>query len=123
VLHSLFFLGLGFRNDILHEAFHDNNSAAASSLLGLTGGFLLLTNHILSQFKPDMHVFNSGQIWISVGVMLLAVLVARGILQMVVLATTRINLSKELVIRDNFAWGVLDGGLILVACLILISFL
>ncbi len=123
LLHSWLFLGMGPHHHILHECFHDNNSAAASSLLGLTGGFLLLTNHLLSQFKPDMHIFNTGQIWLSVGLMLVVVLAARMVLQLVVRGISGINLSNELVVRDNFAWGILDGGLILVACLVLISFL
>ena len=42
----------------------------------------------------------------------LFVLVARGILQIVVLAVLKINLRSELVVRDNLAWGLLDGGLI-----------
>ncbi len=123
VLHSILFLGFGVHNHILHECFHDNNPAAASSLLGLTGGFLLLSYRILNQFKPEMHIFNTPHIWFSVGAMLVGVLVARAVLQGIVLATTRINLSRELVIRDNLAWGVLDGGLILTICLVLVSFL
>ena len=33
------------------------------------------------------------------------------------------SLRKELVVRDNVAWGMLDGGLIFILCLILVSFL
>ena len=125
LLHSFLFLGYGTRNHILHECFHDNNPAAATSLLGLIGGVFILTNHILSQFKlrPGVHIFNSSEIWLSVGTMLLLVLLVRAILQLVVFAATRLSLRKELVVRDNVAWGMLDGGLIFILCLILVSFL
>ena len=123
LLHSFLFLGYGMRNHILHECFHDNNPAAASSLLGLTGGFLLLTNHVLDKFRPGIHIFNTQEIWMSVGMMLLLVLVVRSVFQLIVYGFTRISMRHELVVRDNVAWGLLDGGLILVLCLILISFL
>ena len=123
VLHSFLFLGYGMRNHILHECFHDNNPAAASSLLGLTGGFLLLTNHVLDKFRPGIHIFNTKEIWLSVGAMILLVLFVRGIFQLVVFSTTRISMRNELVVRDNVAWGLLDGGFILLLCLILISFI
>jgi len=123
LLHSFFFLGYGTRNHILHECFHDNNAAAATSLLGLTGGFLLLSNHVLGKFRPGIHIFNTEEIWMSVGIMLLFVLVARVVLQILVYAATGISLREELVVRDNVAWGIVDGGLILILCLILISFI
>jgi hypothetical protein len=123
VLHSFLFLGYGMRNHILHECFHDNNPAAASSLLGLTGGFLLLTNHVLDKFRPGIHIFNTKEMWISVGVMILLVLIVRGIFQLIVYGAIKLSLRNELVVRDNVAWGLLDGGLILLLCLILISFI
>ncbi len=121
VLHSFLYLGYGPRNNILHECFHDNNPAAPTSLLGLTGGFLLLTQHILNQFKAFEHIFNTHLIWIALAVMLLVVLVARGALQLVLYWSVGINLRRQLVINDNVAWGLIDGGLIFVLCLILIS--
>lgn len=123
VLHSFLFLGYGMRNHILHECFHDNNPAAASSLLGLMGGFLLLTNHVLDKFLPGIHIFNAKEIWILVGSMILLVLIVRSIFQLIVYAAARLSLRSELVIRDNVAWGLLDGGLILLLCLILIAFI
>jgi hypothetical protein len=123
LLHSFFLLGYGTRNNILHECFHDNNPAAATSLLGLTGGFLLLSNHILGKFRPGIHIFDTEEIWMSVGMMLLFVLIARAVLQLLVYAVTGISLREELVVRDNVAWGIVDGGLILILCLILISFM
>lgn len=123
VLHSFLFLGYGMRNHILHESFHDNNPAAAISLLGLTGGFLLLTNHVLGKFRPGIHIFNTEEMWISVGVMLALLFLARTVFQVIVFLLARVNLREELVVRDNVAWGILDGGLILQLALILISFL
>lgn len=122
VLHSFLFLGYGMRNHILHECFHDNNPAAACSLLGLTGGYLLLADHVLDKFRPGIHIFNTKEIWMSVGMMLLLVLIVRGIFQIAVYAVTRLSLRNELVVRDNVAWGLLDGGIILLLCLILVSF-
>ena len=121
VLHSFLYLGYGPRNNILHECFYDNNPAAPLSLLGLTGGFLLLTNHILNQFKAFEHIFNTAEIWLALGSMLLFVLLARGVLQLVLYWTVGINLRRQLVIHDNAAWGLLDGGLIFILCLILIA--
>ena len=122
VLHSFLFLGYGMRNHILHECFHDNNPAAASSLLGLTGG-LLLVNHVLDKFRPGIHIFNTKEMWMSVGLMLLLVLIVRGVFQLIVYGAAKLSLRSELVVRDNVAWGLLDGGLILLLCLILISFM
>ena len=50
-------------------------------------------------------------------------MVARLVLQLILLGLSGINLRHELVIRDNPAWGVLDGGLIFVLFLILIAVL
>ena len=122
MIHSFFYLEYGTKNHILHEAFHDNNPAAPFSLLGLVAGILPLNHQFISsnvylissERIPGAgdHMFNSPGLWLSLGVVVLFVLVARGILQIVVLAVLKINLRSELVVRDNLAWGLLDGGLI-----------
>lgn len=122
MIHSFFYLEYGTKNHILHEAFHDNNPAAPFSLLGLVAGILPLNHQFISSNVflissekipgPGDHMFNSPGLWLSLGVVVLFVLVARGILQIVVLAALKINLRQELVVRDNLAWGLLDGGLI-----------
>lgn len=121
LLHSWLFLGLGRANHILHECFHDNNPAAATSMLGLVGGMLLLNNVLLEGLDFGQHMFNVWELWVFLLASLTAVLVARWTLQLVLLAVSGINLRKELVIRDNPAWGLLDGGLIFVLFLILIA--
>lgn len=121
VLHSLLYLGLGSRNHILHECFHDNNPAAATSLLGLVGGMLLLTNAMLFGLEEGQHLFNSWELWVFLLVSLVAVLVARSVLQLLLFIFLGVNLRKELVIRDNAAWGIVDGGLIFVLFLLLFA--
>ncbi|MCZ6627062.1 MAG: hypothetical protein O7E56_02410 [SAR324 cluster bacterium] len=121
LLHSLLYLGFGTRNHILHECFHDNNPAAATSMLGLVGGLLLLNNNLLESFEQGQHMFNQWELWAFLLAALAAVVVARLVLQLILLAFAGINLRRELVIRDNPAWGILDGGLIFVLFLILIA--
>lgn len=121
VLHSFFYLGYGPRNNILHECFYDNNPAAPISLLGLTGGYLLLVLQSVAGLGPFDHVFSSSQVWLGFLVLLVFVLVARGILQLILYLVSGINLRWELVIHDNVAWGVLDGMLIFALSLILVS--
>jgi hypothetical protein len=121
LLHSWLFLGLGRANHILHECFHDNNPAAATSMLGLVGGMLLLNNGLLEGLDSGQHMFNVWELWVFLLASLTAVMLARWALQLVLLAVSGINLRKELVIRDNPAWGLLDGGLIFVLFLILIA--
>ncbi len=122
LVHSFFYLEYGARNHILHECFHDNNPAAAPfSLLGLVAGVLPLNHYLLVTFGPGQHMFNTPGLWLALGMILLFVLVARGVFQVLLLVTTGINLRRELVIRDNVAWGLLDGGLIFALVLIFIA--
>jgi hypothetical protein len=121
LIHSFFYLEYGTRNHILHECFHDNNPAAPFSLLGLVAGILPLNHYLLITFGPGQNMFNTPELWIFLGIILVFVLVARGVLQVVLYMVTGINLRRELVIADNVAWGILDGGLIFSLLLILIA--
>jgi uncharacterized membrane protein YjfL (UPF0719 family) len=121
VVHSFFYLEYGTKNDILHECFHDNNPAAPFSLLGVVGGILPLNHSLLITLGPGRHMFNSPELWVYLGLILLFVLLARGVLQVFLYLTTGINLRYELVIHDNVAWGLLDGGLIFSLILIFIG--
>ncbi|MCH8844423.1 MAG: hypothetical protein IID61_15790 [SAR324 cluster bacterium] len=112
VLHSFLYLEYGFRNNILHECFHDNNPAAPLSLFGLVAGMLMLNHQLLIFFEPEVHLFNSIGLWAFMGGILLLVLLARIVLQLILLAGWGISLRHELVIHDNIAWGIVDGGLI-----------
>ena len=121
VLHSFFYLEYGMRNHILHECFHDNNPAAPFSLLGLMAGMLPLNHYLLITFGPGQHMFNTPALWVFLGIIMAFVLIARALLQLVMYWLTGINLRRELVIADNLAWGVLDGGLIFSLLLIMIG--
>ena len=121
MIHSFLYLGYGIRNHILHECFHDNNPAAATSLLGLVGGMLLLNHQLLGLFHPREHMLNTPALWWFLGVILLLVLATRVLLQVILNLTAHISLRRELVIQDNVAWGVLDGGLILAMFMILVA--
>ncbi len=121
LLHSLLYLGLGTRHHILHESFHDNNPAAPVSMLGLVGGMLLLNHQLLMGLGDGQHMFNTWEIWVLLLEALVVVVVLRGVLQLFLLAFFGVNLREELVVKDNPAWGVLDGGLIFVLFLILIA--
>ena len=118
VIHSFLYLEYGTRNNILHECFHDNNPAAATSLLGLMAGLLMLNHHLLQLFIPEAHMFNTPHLWLFLGGVLLLVLVFRGILQVILWLAIGVNLRHELVIHDNVAWGLVDGGLIFALFLI-----
>ena len=83
------------------------------------GGILLVNNQLLSTIKFNEHLFNTPSLWWFLGLFLILVLLVRGVLQLVLLAAIKVNLGKELVIRDNVAWGILDGGLIFILFLIL----
>jgi len=118
LIHSFLYLEYGTRNHILHECFHDNNPAAATSLLGLVAGMLMLDHHLLQLFIPEAHMFNTPQLWLFLGGVLLLVLVIRGVLQVILWLAIKVNLRHELVIHDNVAWGLVDGGLIFTLFLI-----
>jgi len=120
-VHSFFYLEYGTKNHILHECFHDNNPAAPFSQMGLIMGVLPLNHQLLIIFGPGQHMFNSPGLWIMLGMIVLFVLIARGVLQVVLWVTVRINLRHELVIADNVAWGLLDGGLIFALVLIFLA--
>ena len=121
IVHSFFYLEYGTRNHILHECFHDNNPAAPLSLLGLVAGILPLNHALLVTFGPGQHMFNTPELWTFLAIILAFVLIARAALQVMLYAATGINLRRELVIADNVAWGILDGGIIFSLLLILIA--
>lgn len=120
-VHSFFYLEYGTRNHILHECFIDNNPAAPFSLLGLVAGMLPLNHYLLVTFGPGQHMFSSWDLWIFLAIILAFVLLARAVLQIVLFVVTGINLRHELVIADNVAWGILDGGLIFSLLLMLLA--
>ena len=120
VVHSLFYLGMGTRHHILHECFHENNPAAAFSLLGLVGGMLMLNHGLVGGLLPGEHMFNVAELWYFLAAAIAFVLIARLILQVILLGLLGIRLKVELV-RDNVAWGILDGGLIFTLFLILVA--
>ncbi|MEE8554305.1 MAG: DUF350 domain-containing protein [bacterium] len=118
--HSLLYLGIGSRHHILHECFHDNNPAAAFSLLGLGGGMLALNHGLIGSLRPGEHMFNTPELWYYLAGALVFVLVARYALQAILVVLFGVRLRLELV-RDNVAWGILDGGLIFTLLLMLIA--
>lgn len=122
-LHSFLYLGYGPRNHILHECFHDNNPAAPTSLLGLAAGMLMLNHQLILFIEPTEHLFSTWEPWRFLAGTLVFVLIARGVLQFILLAFLGISLRRELVIRDNAAWGLVDGGLILALSLIPVGLL
>ncbi len=121
LLHSWLYLGLGGRHHILHECFHDNNPAAATSLLGMVGGMLLLNHQLLAGLEEGQHMFNQPWLWLYLLIALIAVKIPSWVIQIVLVALFGLNTREELVERDNPAWGVLDGGLIFVFFLIFIA--
>jgi hypothetical protein len=118
LIHSFLYLEYGTRNHILHECFHDNNPAAATSLFGLAAGMLMLGHQLLQLFIPEAHMFNTPQLWLFLAGVLLLVLVLRGVLQVILWLAIGVNLRHELVIHDNVAWGLVDGGVIFALFLI-----
>jgi uncharacterized membrane protein YjfL (UPF0719 family) len=120
LLHSWFYLGLASRRHILHECFHDNNPAAAFSLLGLVAGMTALNHGLLGGLRPGEHMLNTPELWYYLGAALALVLALRLLLQGVLWLTLGVSLRGELT-RDNVAWGLLDGGLIFSLFLILIA--
>ena len=120
VAHSLFYLGLSARRNILHECFHDNNPAAAFSLLGLVAGMLTLNHGLIGGLRPGEHMFNTPELWYYLGAALSFVLVLRWLLWMSLRGGMGVDLGRELS-RDNQAWGILDGALIFSLFLILIA--
>jgi uncharacterized membrane protein YjfL (UPF0719 family) len=120
VLHSWFYLGLFSRRNILHECFHDNNPAAAFSLLGLVAGITALNHGLIGGLRPSEHMLNTPELWYYLGAALGFVLVVRLLLQAALRVLMGVSLRGELS-RDNTAWGLLDGGLIFSLFLILIA--
>jgi uncharacterized membrane protein YjfL (UPF0719 family) len=120
VLHSWFYLGLSSRRNILHECFHDNNPAAAFSLIGLVAGMTALNHGFIGGLRPGEHMLNTPELWYYLGAALGFVLVVRLLLQTVLRVLMGVSLRGELS-RENVAWGLLDGGLIFSLFLILIA--
>lgn len=123
LLHSFLYLGLGKKNNILHESFHDNNPAAPLSLLGLLAGMLMIAHSLLVDLESGQHIFNQWEIWAFLGVALVSVLGLRFLLGGLMYLVWGVKLRHELVERDNPAWGLLDGGIILALLLILAALL
>ena len=121
LLHSWLYLGIGGKNHILHECFHDNNPAAVYSMLGLLGGMLMLNHQLLGGFEEGQHMFNQPLLWGFLLGSLATVVLMRFVLQGLLALVFGVNLRVELVIRDNPAWGLLDGGVILVFFLMLLG--
>jgi len=118
LLHSWFYLGLFTRRNILGESFHDNHPAAPASLLGLMGGMLLLNHGLLQQLPPGVHLFQVPEHWGLLLMALVSVFLVRALMSLGFRALLGVNLRHEAV-RDNAAWGVLDGALIFVLTLVL----
>ena len=81
---------------------------------------LLLNNRLLDLLESGQHMLNTPLLWAYLLGALVVVLLLRGVLQLVVMSIG-INIRHELVIRDNPAWGILDGGLIFGILLLLIA--
>ena len=119
-LHSWFYLGLSSRRNILQECFHDNNPAAAFSLIGLVAGITALNHGLISGLRPGEHMLNTPALWYYLAAALGFVLAVRLLLQAALRVLMSVSLRGELS-RDNTAWGLLDGGLIFSLFLILIA--
>jgi uncharacterized membrane protein YjfL (UPF0719 family) len=118
--HSLFYLGVASRRNILHECFHENNPAAAFSLLGLVAGMLAVNHGLVGALRPGEHMLNTVELWYYLGAALAFVLVLRVLLRLLLRVAMGVDLRTEIV-RDNVAWGILDGALIFTLFLILIA--
>ena len=123
LLHSWLFLGLGGRQHILHECFHENNPAAATSLLGLVSGTLILNHQLLDGLEPGSHMFASLELWGFLLLGVVAVFVLRWVLYLMFKVLLGVSVKYEFLERRNAAWGILDGGLIFSLCLTLLALL
>ena len=119
LLHSWLYLGFGPKQHILHECFHENNPAAPISLLGLLGGILILNHRLIDPFIAGEHMFSSWEHWGFLLLGVVAVFAMRFVLYLVILVFLGVSIRKELLVKRNQAWGILDGGLIFSLCLIL----
>ena len=77
---------------------------------------------LLGALRPGEHMFNTPALWGYLAGSLVFVLLARTVLQVVLGMLFGVGLRNELV-RDNLAWGVLDGALILTLLLMLMGLL
>ncbi|MDH4120443.1 MAG: DUF350 domain-containing protein [Deltaproteobacteria bacterium] len=121
--HSLLYLGFSREKSILYQGFHHNNPAAALSLMGLMSGMLLLNHMITRTFMPGQHMFNQPELWAYLGTAMVLVLVVKTLARVVFWFTLGLDVRKELVARQNAAWGLIDGGLILSLFIILVGLL
>jgi uncharacterized membrane protein YjfL (UPF0719 family) len=120
LLHSWLYLGLSSRRNILHECFHDNNPAAAFSLIGLVAGMTALNHGFIGGLRPGEHMLNTPELWYYLGAALAFVLAVRLVLQTGLRVLPGVSPRGEAP-TDNLAWGLLDGGLIFSLFLILIA--
>lgn len=111
VLHSLTCLGLGPREHLLRESFHENNPAAPCSFSGLLAGTLLTFHALTTQLGSAAHAWQSAELWWLLALEVVSVLIMRGLLQLALRVLLGVRLREELLQRRNLAWGVLDGGL------------
>jgi hypothetical protein len=121
LLHSWLYLGLGGRENILSESFHNNNAAAPSSLLGLLAGVLVLNHRLLPPLGADAHAFSHWEQWAFLLLGMVSVFVLRGVLYVLLRGLLGVSIRAELLERHNAAWGVLDGAVILALFGILIA--
>lgn len=121
LLHSWLFVGLGSREHILHESFHENNPAAPTSLLGLVAGMLFLNRQLLATLDEGEHMFSNIEYWGFLLLGLLGVFVIRGVLYLLFRMLLEVRIRNELLFKRNMAWAILDGGLIFSLCLTLVA--
>ena len=121
LLHSWFYLGLGWREHILAESFHRNNAAAPLSLLGFLGGVLILNHQLLPPLDAGQHLLNTLAHWEFLLLGVASVFVLRAILYGLLGGVLGVSVRAELLSRRNVAWGVLDGAFIFALFLILIA--
>ncbi|MEE8385833.1 MAG: DUF350 domain-containing protein [Dehalococcoidia bacterium] len=121
LLHSWLYLGLGSKQHILHESFHENNPSAPLSLLGLLGGVIILNHQLLADLPDQAHMFNQIEHWYFLVLGMVSVFVLRAVLHLLLWGLLRVSIRHELLVKRNHAWGILDGGLIFSLFLILIA--
>ncbi len=119
LLHSWLYLGLGPRQHILHESFHENNPAAPTSLLGLLAGILLLNNRLIAPLLDGQHMFSDVEHWGFLLLGVVAIFLLRFLVYLLLRVMVGVSIRHQLLVKRNAAWGILDGALIFSLCLIL----